>query len=80
MSGGYFNHTEAYIEYIKTGIEDVIDDKLLGLSDEVIDVLNEAVKTLQKAKVYVHRIDYFLSGDDGEESFFRRLKEDMERL
>lgn len=41
--------------------------------DEVIDKLKEAVKVLRMAEIYAHRIDWVLSGDDGEETFLRRL-------
>ncbi|OQB43776.1 MAG: hypothetical protein BWY02_02985 [bacterium ADurb.Bin157] len=44
---------------------------------EVIKEFKKAVKLLKQADVYVHRIDYLVSGDDGEESFLRRLKEDL---
>jgi hypothetical protein len=29
------------------------------------------------AKIYAQRVDWFLSGDDGEETFHERLKEDL---
>jgi hypothetical protein len=32
------------------------------------------------AQVYAHRVDWLLSGDDGEESFLRRLAEDLKNL
>jgi len=35
------------------------------------------VEILKKAKIYAQRVDYLLSGDDGEESFLRRLKEEL---
>ena len=38
------------------------------------------LKILNKAFVYVNRIDWLLSGDDGEETFHKRLKEDLEKL
>ena len=47
---------------------------------EVIEKFKEAVNILRKAKVYAHRIDWLISGDDGEESFLRRLKEDLSNL
>jgi hypothetical protein len=42
--------------------------------------MEEAVKVLKIAQVYAQRVDWFLSGDDGEESFLRRLDEDLENL
>jgi hypothetical protein len=32
------------------------------------------------AAIYVQRIDWLMSGDDGEESFMRRLKEELDEL
>lgn len=49
-------------------------------SDEVISAYKTAIDLLKKAEVYAQRIDWYISGDDGEESFLRRLKEDLEKL
>jgi hypothetical protein len=46
-------------------------------SDEVIDKFRYGVKILRIAQIYAQRIDWLLSGDDGEESFLRRLEEDL---
>jgi hypothetical protein len=48
--------------------------------DEVIERFKLAVKYLRIAEVYAHRIDWLLSGDDGEESFIERLDEDLRKL
>lgn len=48
--------------------------------DEVIQKFKKAVKILLEAEVYAHRIDWLLSGDDGEESFLKRLDEDLKKL
>jgi len=47
---------------------------------EVIEKFKEAVNILRKAQIYAHRVDWLLSGDDGEESFLRRLKEDLSKV
>jgi hypothetical protein len=48
--------------------------------DNVIEKFKEAVDILKKAEIYAQRIDWLLSGDDGEESFFRRLEEDLKQI
>lgn len=48
--------------------------------DEVIERFKLAVKYLNMAEVYAQRVDWLLSGDDGEESFLKRLDEDLEKL
>jgi hypothetical protein len=48
--------------------------------DEVVEKFKDAVKILDKAAVYAQRVDYLLAGDDGEESFLRRLEEELLKL
>jgi hypothetical protein len=48
--------------------------------DEVIEEFKNAVKHLRIAEIYAQRVDWLLSGDDGDESFIKRLKEDLEKL
>ena len=47
-------------------------------SDKVIEEFKKAVFYLKKASIYTQRIDWFISGDDSEESFHERLKEELE--
>ncbi|MFV8342272.1 hypothetical protein [Flavobacterium sp. XS2P39] len=49
-------------------------------SEAVVNAYKTAVDLLKKAEVYAQRIDWYISGDDGEESFLRRLKEDLEAI
>ena len=48
--------------------------------DEIIEKFKEGVKILKQAEIYAQRIDWLLSGDDGEESFLKRLEEDLKKL
>jgi hypothetical protein len=47
-------------------------------SPEVLKEFKIAVLLLTKAAIYAQRIDWYLSGDDGEESFLRRLDQELE--
>ncbi len=47
---------------------------------ELKSTFNDAVICLKKAAVYAHRIDWLLSGDDGEESFLKRLKDQLNEI
>ena len=49
-------------------------------SPKVQERFIEAVKALKTAYVYAQRIDWFLSGDDGEESFLKRLEDELKEL
>jgi len=48
--------------------------------DEVIEKMKEAVKALNIAQEYAQRVDWLLSGDDGEESFLSRLEENLKKI
>lgn len=46
-------------------------------SDEIIEEFKKGIESLRVAQIYAQRIDWYISGDDGEETFFKRLKEDL---
>jgi MoxR-like ATPase len=48
--------------------------------DEVIEKMKEAVNALKIAQEYAQRVDWLLSGDDGEESFLSRLEENLKKI
>ena len=50
---------------------------VLELSDETINVMKEAYRQIRIAEIYATRVDWMLSGDDSEESFRERMKEDL---
>ena len=83
MSGGRFEYKQNNINYIADQIEEVvlknskkkIDNKY---PEEVIEKFKEGIDILRKAAIYAQRIDWLLSGDDGEETFLKRLKKDLE--
>lgn len=51
-----------------------------GYSSDTINEFKKAIDYLKKAAIYSQRIDWLLSGDDGEESFHKRLKKELEHL
>lgn len=50
---------------------------VLELSDETINVMKEAYRQIRIAEIYATRVDWMMSGDDSEESFRERIKEDL---
>ena len=48
--------------------------------DSVLRRMEEAVYALRAAAIYAKRVDYLLSGDDGEESFEERLSKELSEL
>ena len=74
MSGGHWD----YLQYRLTDIIDDIKDESEGYPEEVIAEFKKGAEQIAKAQIYMQRIDWLLSGDDGEESFLKRLKEDLD--
>jgi len=86
MSGGYFNYKQYELSTMISTIEQTIRDQ--GKVDEwgeaaptfpadIIECMKEAMYQMQKCENMLQRIDWFLSGDDGDDSFRRRWKEDV---
>ena len=48
--------------------------------DEIIEEFKKGYEMLRKAEIYAQRIDWLMAGDDGEESFIERLKEELDAL
>ena len=42
--------------------------------------IKENIRYLKRAYIFTQRIDWFISGDDCEENFYERLKEEIEKL
>ena len=49
-------------------------------SDEVIEEFKIAVEFLRTAYVYAQRIDWLVSNDDDEDSFLKRLEEELLKI
>ena len=64
-------------QYYKEHPEEAVN---YAYPDPVLRRFEEAVYALKKAAIYAQRVDWLLSGDDGEESFERRLQEELAEL
>jgi len=92
MSGGHFN----YKQHVMLDMADDIGSEILTndsteknewgnnignrYSPETIEEFERAMVILKMGYVYAQRIDWLLSGDDGEDSFHKRLKEQLGEL
>lgn len=48
-------------------------------SEKVLKIMREAVGKLKESFIFAQRLDWYLSGDDGEESLIRRLNEELNK-
>lgn len=89
MSGGHFGYEQNRLEEIAWDINDLIlanDDETLnqygerignGYPPEIIEKFYTAAYALKRAAAMVRRIDYLVSGDDGQDTFLRLWEEDV---
>lgn len=57
------------------------EDRLYSdYSKEVIDEFIKGLEIIKKAQIYIQRIDWLLSGDDGEGNFLTKLKDDLDKI
>ena len=92
MSGGYWEYDNHRIYDFAETFDDKIEknnekpDWYYGdwdghvYSEETIEEFKKAYAILKIADAYTHRGDWLFSGDDGEESFIRRVKENLNDL
>ena len=89
MSGDFFSGQLLHINDVIEEIEKQIGNGVIGESMEdqplrrqsaVLREFENGLMALKRAAIYVRRIDYFLSADDGAEEFLAGLKKDLEEL
>jgi hypothetical protein len=83
MSGGHFNYDQYHIRNVIDALESHLNGTepfYTEYSQETLDEFKKGLVALKKAYVYVHRIDYLLSADDGESTFHERLKEELDAI
>ena len=92
MSGGHFDYKQYEIENIADELEQIIldndseekdewgDSKGRHYSAETIKEFKIGLEHLRKAQIYLHRIDWLISGDDGEDTFHIRLQSQLQQF
>lgn len=94
MSGGHFDYDQYKIGYIADSVEQIIlkngekrercepweSEYYYNYPPEVIEKFKEGLDIIRKAEIYAQRIDWLVCGDDGPESFLRRLEQDLKNL
>ena len=92
MSGGHYDYAQYRINEIADAIQQVIETNNSDENDEYGDTIGyhyspetiaefkKGLEILQQAFVYAHRMDWLLSGDDGEDGFHKRLAHDLAEL
>jgi hypothetical protein len=91
MSGGHFNYSQYQIMEMADQIEYLIrtndctdddDEWNQGprYTPETIEQFKKGARALREAFIYAHRIDWLVCSDDGEETFHKRLADELRSL
>ena len=85
MSGSYFEyeqyHTQDIIEKreeTKVKVENGEEYYEYDRKQELLQEISNGLDYLNLAGIYTQRLDWLFSGDDGEDSFFERLEEELD--
>ncbi len=91
MSGGHFNYAQYRMEDIAIEIDRLVDendstekdswgeDISLHYPPEIIERFRQAAHTIRQAQEMAQRVDWLVSGDDGEESFMSRWNDEVRK-
>ena len=84
MSGGHFRYQQYHIQDIiekleetKVKIENDEEYHQYDRKEELLQEISNGLGYLTLAQIYTQRLDWLFSGDDGEDSFFERLEEEL---
>lgn len=89
MSGGHFDYSEYRLDNIITELQEIIEgdratlcysDQPVCYSPETIASFKQAIQSIKIAKIMIGRISNLLEGDDGEENYHIRLKEELSKV
>ena len=86
MSGGHFDYNQHRVREIAEDIDRLVarhyEDEWseaynYGFRPEIIERFKEASHTLNQAADMAQRVDWLVSGDDGQDSFMRRWDKEV---
>ena len=78
MSGGEFGYKQYALLNLAEYIHNLKEIDRYSTKTQSEFIVAQAI--LKIAYAYVHRIDWLVSGDDGEDNFHKRLAEDLDAL
>jgi len=86
LSGGYFEYQQYHIQDIiekleetKVKIENDEEYHQYDRKEELLQEISNGIDYLNLAQIYTQRLDWLFSGDDGEDRFFKRLGEELDK-
>lgn len=80
MSGGFFDHYDTGLSYCMEKLATEIKFSKNRYCTETIKKMQQCLNYIKLAELYMHHVDWLLSGDNDEDSFHKYLAEDLAKL
>ena len=82
MSGGEFDYVQDRISVAAEEFEEKLEQysEYEYISPSVLESFKETIYLLRVAAARLQRADWLISGDDGEETYWRRMAEDLRKI
>ncbi len=80
MSGGAFDYIQYRIDEVADQLAKHAAAEDFQYSNSTRGIFVNTVERLKYASVLLNRIDWLLSGDDGEKTFYKRLEDDLNKV
>ena len=74
MSGGHFDYVQHKVNDVAEEIEHMLDEEK---NPEVKGIYADAARIIKEAAIYIHHIDWYISGDNGVDNFVMGLYNDL---
>ena len=82
MSGGEFEYVQDRISVVADEFEENLEHyaEYEYISPRVLASFKETIYLLRVAAVRLQRADWLISGDDGEETYWQRMANDLKKI
>ena len=77
MSGGHWDYGQYKIDEIVDALLETDSDSVERMDEQMKHNLLELIHSLEVASVHMQRLDCYLSGDDGSDTYHKRLESEL---
>lgn len=80
MSGGTYDYIQFKLNAVINEMLEDIAKEDCDYPEKVVEIMKVCIGHLSIGSTLLHRLDWYLAGDDGEGTLYRRLNEDLDEM